>query len=393
MQDLGLYLHIPFCVRKCAYCDFLSAPGKEEEILAYSASLVREIRSYAQVGLSREVKSIFFGGGTPSLLPVRALKEIFAALEESFCIAEDAEVTMEMNPGTIREEFLACAVSHINRVSLGVQSAVPRELAALGRIHTFGEAVDAVRMLKEAGIWNLNLDLMSGIPYQSERSFRETLEKAIALAPSHISCYSLILEEGTPFIRAYREGSLPLPDEDEERRMAETAAEVLSLAGYRQYEFSNYAKPGCECRHNIRYWKRGEYLGFGTGAASFYQNTRWTNTRDMAKYLDGAADPERIREDVQKIGRREAMEEFMFLGLRMTEGVLDRDFQSSFGVSLSDVYGPVLSRHEREGFLLSDGDGRFCLTRRGAEVSNVILADYLDPPSPEADGQIAVTGI
>ena len=384
MQDLGLYLHIPFCVRKCAYCDFLSAPAKEDGILAYSASLVREIRSCAQQGASYEVKSIYFGGGTPSLLPPGALKEIFGALEESFRVAEDAEVTMEMNPGTIREELLACAAPHINRVSLGVQSAVPRELEALGRIHTFEEARDAVRMLKEAGIRNLNLDLMSGSPCQSVQSFRETLGKAIDLAPSHISCYSLILEEGTPFMQAYREGLLPLPDEDEERLMAETAEELLSSAGYRQYEFSNYAKPGCECRHNIRYWKRGEYLGFGVGAASFCQNTRWTNTRDMVKYRDGAADPQRIREDVKKIGRREAMEEFMFLGLRMTEGILDGDFQHLFGVSLSDVYGPVLSRHEQEGFLLSDGEGRFRLTRRGAEVSNVILADYLDPPLQEA---------
>ena len=383
MPDLGLYLHIPFCVRKCAYCDFLSAPAGEGEILAYSASLVREIENSAQLGTSHTVKSIFFGGGTPSLLPPRALRGILDALWGSFRIAEDAEVTMEMNPGTIREELLACAVPRINRVSLGVQSAVNEELTALGRIHTFGEAERAVSMLKGAGIRNLNLDLMSGIPLQSERSFRETLGKAVSLSPAHISCYSLILEEGTPFMRAYREGSLPLPDEDEERRMAETAVEVLSFAGDRQYEFSNFAKPGFECRHNIRYWKRGEYLGFGVGAASFFDHTRWTNTRDMGKYRDCAAEPARLREEVKTVGRREAVEEFMFLGLRMTEGILDRDFHASFGIPLSEVYGPVLLRHERDGFLLSDGNGRFRLTRRGAEVSNVILADYLDPPFPD----------
>ncbi len=377
MEEIGLYLHLPFCVKKCAYCDFLSFPAGEETKQLYAQALIREIRAYSHPAKGRCVKSIFLGGGTPSVMSPRDLRQIFEALRDSYYIAPDAEITMEMNPGTVNASNLAVVSSYVNRVSLGVQSANEAELKALGRIHTFREAVRSVELLRDGGISNINLDLMLGIPCQSAASLRETLSAVLALSPEHISAYSLILEEGTEFARLAERGELPLPDEETERELFNLAREVLAASGYRQYEFSNFAREGRQCRHNIRYWKRGEYLGFGIGAASLFEGRRWRNTRDADLYLKDSADPRFLVREMEQLSLRSEIEEHMFLGLRMTEGITAEEFEERFHVSLLDIYGEILDRQIGEGVMATDGRGRYYLTERGIEVSNVVLADFL----------------
>ena len=265
----------------------------------------------------------------------------------------------------------------VSRVSLGVQSFDDRELAFLGRIHTASEADRSVERLRMAGVNNLNLDLMSGLPDQTEESWEKTLIHALSLRPEHISAYSLIVEEGTPFAAMRKEGRLPLPDEDTERRMYARTGEILAAAGFRRYEISNYAREGFACRHNIRYWRRGEYLGLGLGAASLMDETRWRNTRSLKTYLDGSASPEAILRDVERLDRKSEIEEFMFLGLRMTDGITEEAFRHAFALSLADVYGDVIRKLEREGLMTGDGRGRFRLTDYGIDISNEVLAEFL----------------
>ncbi len=378
--DLGLYLHFPFCIRKCRYCDFLSAPADTDTMQKYAAAMICEIRSYEELVGDRPVTSVFLGGGTPSVMPVRSLRQIFRALRESFSIEEDAEITMEMNPGTVNEAVLEFAEESVKRVSLGVQSADSSELAVLGRIHSFREAEESVRLLRKAGIRNLSMDLMSGIPGQTEESFRSTLRSVLDLDPEHISVYSLILEEGTPFYTEYVEKEQPtgpaLPDEETDRRMYHETLQILKSAGYDRYEISNYAKPGFASRHNTRYWKRGDYLGFGIGAASLFEETRWTNQRDLRTYIETDRDFGGCVTELEKLDLRSAMEEFMFLGLRMTEGVSEAEFRDMFGRELRDIYGEILDRHVGEGLLQTEED-RYFLTERGLDVSNAVMADYL----------------
>lgn len=377
MNGIGLYLHFPFCVRKCRYCDFLSFPPDEETKGRYAAALIREIRAYGGALRDREVDSVFLGGGTPSVMPVPHLRRIFEVLRETFRIAPGAEITMEVNPGTVTEPLMELIREEVSRVSLGVQSFDDRELAFLGRIHTASEADRSVERLRMAGVNNLNLDLMSGLPDQTEESWEKTLIHALSLRPEHISAYSLIVEEGTPFAAMRKEGRLPLPDEDTERRMYARTGEILAAAGFRRYEISNYAREGFACRHNIRYWRRGEYLGLGLGAASLMDETRWRNTRSLKTYLDGSASPEAILRDVERLDRKSEIEEFMFLGLRMTDGITEEAFRHAFALSLADVYGDVIRKLEREGLMTGDGRGRFRLTDYGIDISNEVLAEFL----------------
>jgi oxygen-independent coproporphyrinogen-3 oxidase len=377
MNGIGLYLHFPFCVRKCRYCDFLSSPPDEETKGRYAAALIREIRAYGGALRDREVDSVFLGGGTPSVMPVPHLRRIFEVLRETFRIAPGAEITMEVNPGTVTEPLMELIREEVSRVSLGVQSFDDRELAFLGRIHTASEADRSVERLRMAGVNNLNLDLMSGLPDQTEESWEKTLIHALSLRPEHISAYSLIVEEGTPFAAMRKEGRLPLPDEGTERRMYARTGEILAAAGFRRYEISNYAREGFACRHNIRYWRRGEYLGLGLGAASLMDETRWRNTRSLKTYLDGSASPEAILRDVERLDRKSEIEEFMFLGLRMTDGITEEAFRHAFALSLADVYGDVIRKLEREGLMTGDGRGRFRLTDYGIDISNEVLAEFL----------------
>ncbi|MDO4615267.1 MAG: coproporphyrinogen-III oxidase family protein, partial [Lachnospiraceae bacterium] len=278
------------------------------------------------------------------------------------------------------EAVLEFAEESLNRISLGVQSANDDELEILGRIHTFREAEESVRLLREAGIRNLNVDLMSAIPGQTEDSFRRSLEAVLALEPEHISVYSLILEEGTPFYTEYAENAHPsgpaLPDEEAERRMYYETRRILGEAGYGRYEISNYARPGYASAHNIRYWKRSDYLGFGIGASSLFEETRWTNQPDLRTYLETDRDFSACVTELEKLDLRSAMEEFMFLGLRMTEGVSEDAFRKMFGRELGGVYGETLQKHIAAGLLVHEED-RFFLTERGMDVSNTVMADYL----------------
>lgn len=372
MKELELYIHIPFCVRKCKYCDFLSGPADAGRRQAYVDSLCRRIRSYAGLAEAYHIISIFVGGGTPSVLTGEQIRCIFAAIRETFSVDSQAEITLEANPGTLtgedplsvnKEKIETWKEVGINRLSLGLQSADERELSALGRIHTFRQFEETYHAAVEAGFENINVDLMSAVPFQTKESWERTLRKTAELvpAPVHISAYSLIIEEGTPFYERYGNGRHreELPDEETEREMYQMTEKILMEYGYARYEISNYAKPGYECRHNLGYWDRTEYLGIGTGAASLMNDCRWVE--------DG---PREV------LSEKEKMEEFMFLGLRKMEGVSVSKFRQQFGTELKDVYKEVIDRLCRQGLLTLEED-RLKLTRRGIDISNFVMSEFL----------------
>lgn len=366
-----LYIHIPFCVRKCAYCDFLSASGSEEAKASYTEALLREIEAVKTE--KREVSSIFVGGGTPSALSPSLMGDIFEKIHKSFSVAPDAEITIEANPGTLSKEklFLYRNVG-INRLSLGLQSPEAAELKSLGRIHTYEEFLESFSLAREAGFQNINVDLMCALPDQTYEGWIRNLRTVAALHPEHISAYSLIIEEGTPFAKR----KLNLPDEDTEYRMYEDTAGILAEYGYEQYEISNYAKKDLACQHNVGYWTRKEYLGLGLGAASLWGNQRFSNTSDFSAYLKDSGSPEKIRENRETLSLEDEMSEFMFLGLRMTEGVSKAEFLEGFGTPIESVYGNVLDKYKSVG-LLEEKEGRIFLTRAGIHVSNGVMAEFL----------------
>ena len=371
-RPLELYIHIPFCVRKCQYCDFLSGPSDEETKDRYIEALLKEIRA-AEHTEDYEIVSVFIGGGTPSALKAEAIASIMRTLQEQFFFCEDAEVTIEANPGTVDLEKLTIYRNvGINRLSLGLQSTDAEELKLLGRIHSYEEFLKSYEWAREAGFSNINIDLMFAIPGQTGEAWRQHLYQVAELNPEHISAYSLIIEEGTPFA----EQNLDLPDEDTEYQMYEDTAEILERYGYRQYEISNYAKQGYMCRHNAGYWQRREYLGFGLGASSLYGGMRFSNTHQMQEYLKESRNPDQIRKDVTVLSRNEQIEEFMFLGLRMTDGISENKFEENFDVRLMDIYGNILQKYEETGFM-EHIETKWRLTRKGIHVSNHILADFL----------------
>lgn len=404
-KPLAIYLHIPFCVRKCLYCDFLSAPASADRIENYVNLLLREIQAAADGGQLQdyEAATVFMGGGTPSLLAASQIETILCKLRAVIPVRADAEITMEMNPGTVTKEKLADLKRiGINRISIGVQSLQDDELVLLGRIHCAAEVYRLWEWTEQLQFRNRSLDLMSGIPGQTQESFRDTLEKAMALGPEHISVYSLIVEEGTPFYAMYPNGAV---DEETDRQLCALTKEVLKKHGYERYEISNYARDSYACRHNLTYWTRGEYLGFGLGAASLMNDVRFRNAGDFAEYERDivvrearAADsgkgyePESggiIKEAHERSGDtapayaewevlsvKERMAETMFLGLRMTKGVSERAFYEQFGRSLYEVYGSVIEKHRKNG-LLKQKDGFFFLTEYGLDVSNYVMADFL----------------
>ncbi len=377
MSDLSLYIHIPFCVRKCRYCDFLSAPENTGERARYIEALGREMKCRSEDLKKARVKTIFWGGGTPSLLSPAEFREIAKGLKT--CTGEwdeDAEWTIEANPGTLDAEKAGeWRRAGVNRVSLGVQAAQDRLLERIGRIHTFRQAKESVGILREAGFSNINLDLMMGLPGQDLNDWKETLEEALSLAPEHLSCYSLILEEGTPLLRAVREGREILPEEEEERAMYEYTLRRLEKAGYRQYEISNFAKPRYACRHNLVYWELGEYQGLGLGAASYREGRRLKNTTDLAAYIR-AEDPTKLDTVEEESSLKDQMEEWMFLGMRKTEGVDLTEFRRRFGRDGEEVYGDVIGKLEREGLILRERS-QIRLSRRGLDLANQVFAAFL----------------
>ena len=371
-SPVEIYIHIPFCIRKCDYCDFLSGPSGPKEQADYVQALLREIQAVEE-GEGRSVSSIFIGGGTPSVLDERLLGDILKEIRNRFKMEEDAEITIEVNPGTANiGKLQAYREMGINRLSIGLQSPQDRELKILGRIHNYGQFLETYQEARTVGFDNINIDLMSAIPDQTYEGWVKNLRTAAELEPEHISAYSLIVEEGTPFAAR----KLNLPDEDTEYNMYEATAQILKEYGFEQYEISNYARKGRECRHNVGYWTRQDYLGFGLGASSLYGKERFANTADMKKYLENSRNPEKIREKEPSLTREDEMAEFMFLGLRMTKGISKADFQRCFGCTIESVYGEVLEKYESMELLL-EKDGRIFLSREGIHVSNSIMAEFL----------------
>lgn len=378
-KDFEIYIHIPFCVKKCNYCDFLSFQADSKMIESYIDALVKEIHVKSIV--DAEADTVFIGGGTPSILKPEYIEVIMSELRSCFMIKEKAEITIEVNPGTVTTENAHTFVRNgINRVSIGLQSAQDAELQKLGRIHTWQQFLDSYNILREEGFNNINVDIMSGLPLQSVEMYEDTINKVCMLSPEHISAYSLIVEEDTPFYNMYNQddGILTeeLPDEEEERCQYYMTGRILNSYGYKRYEISNYSKSGFECRHNIGYWKRKPYIGIGLGAASLYNEKRFNNTSDIEKYLENSVYTEQIIEDIQILSVKEQMEEYMFLGLRMTEGVSRNSFMEKFGYDMDKIYGNVISKYNKIGMIDVRGD-RVFLTEKGIDVSNVIFADFL----------------
>ncbi len=377
-KELEIYIHIPFCVQKCRYCDFLSGPASSEMKAQYMDALCQEIHGKSSLYKEYRVTSIFFGGGTPSCVEPETIAKVMMLLKTHYHLSRDAEITMEMNPGTVDKNSLEVYYSAgINRLSIGLQSTRSEELMVLGRIHSYEQFLKAYFTAREIGFSNINVDLMSGLPKQTPENYLETLCKVTALTPppEHISAYSLIVEEGTPFYEAYEKDELILPDEETDRAMYETTRTFLREKGYERYEISNYAKTGYECRHNIGYWQRKNYVGFGIGAASLVENIRFHNGECLEKYL---RDPCNCTTDVEELSVREQMEEMMFLGLRMAEGVSLKAFHDTFGIRIDKIYGEVIEKHVREGLLCMD-EKRLYLTLKGMDVSNYVMADFLEP--------------
>ncbi len=378
-RQKGIYIHIPFCISKCIYCDFCSAPADDETKEHYVDALCREIavageRAEAD-GDKRKISTIFFGGGTPSILHSALLIKIMNAVRGAFCVADDAEITVECNPGTLSKSKLATYKDiGVNRLSIGLQSPNNRELKNLGRIHTYEQFEESYIEARLAGFDNINVDIMSAIPNQTVAGYEDNLRKVIALKTEHISAYSLIVEEGTPLYNMVeRTHGRILPSEDEDREMYAMTKVMLAEAGYSRYEISNYAKPGRECRHNISYWERDDYLGFGVAAASLLGKRRFTNTLNVASYI---ANPIDNHSEEQLLTLNDEMEEYMFLGLRMMKGVDTERFGELFGKSFDELYGEITARQIEQGLMVRDGN-RVRLTDIGIDISNTVMAEYM----------------
>lgn len=378
-QPISLYLHIPFCVKKCHYCDFLSFPGCSLSRQAeYVDAMIQEIHAYREAAEDYEVKTIFLGGGTPSLLEKELVERLFHELYSVWRAAPETEITIEANPGTLsREKLIGYHMIGINRLSLGLQSTIAQELATIGRIHNYEQFLANYYLAREAGFDNINIDIMSALPGQTLISYGKTLERILKLQPEHISSYSLILEEGTDFWEN-AEIERVLPSEQTERIMYHYTKKCLQNAGYERYEISNYAKPGYACLHNQVYWTGGEYLGLGLGAASYWKGARFSNTPDMEEYMENCSRA-RITENRKEIvtaTQKSRMEEYMFLGLRMIRGVSIREFERRFGIPMNRIYGTVIRSYIGQGLLKIEQD-RLMLTERGIDVSNSVMADFL----------------
>lgn len=400
---LGLYIHIPFCVKKCVYCDFLSHPvgadcteGFGIYMQRYIRALCTEIESYRGMSDSRRIQTIYIGGGTPSLLEPDDITLVMNAVRSTFDVAADAEISIEVNPGTLTGEKAESYIQNgINRMSIGLQSADDSELAALGRIHNYDQFLASYNTARNAGFRNINIDLMACIPGQTMRSYLATLERVMRCRPEHISAYSLIVEDGTP-LAGNGELLSAIADEDTDREMYEITKRLLGGSGYGRYEISNYARHGFECRHNIVYWTLGQYIGVGIGAASFVNGRRYSVTRDIEEYMDCMDEcagllrgGSRMHEDEsisrllggiryvdETVNAERLMEEYMFLGLRMIKGVSAEEFNDRFGHSIYDVYGGVIERYVQSGHMAFDR-GIIRLTDKGLDICNTIMADFL----------------
>ncbi|MBS6043581.1 MAG: oxygen-independent coproporphyrinogen III oxidase [Clostridium baratii] len=373
MKNISLYVHIPFCKQKCFYCDFKSYAGIEELENDYIDALILEIRNKCKGYL---IKTLFIGGGTPSYLSENNLSKLLKELNK-LSFLDDAEKTIECNPGTLSDEKIKIIKeNNMNRISMGLQTTKNNLLKNIGRIHTIEEFKANYKRVRELGIENINIDIMFGLPNQSLEDYKETLEDIVKLNPEHISAYSLIIEEGTYFYKLYEENKLNVPNEDDERRMYEITKEILEDNNYKQYEISNYAKEGRECRHNKVYWELHEYIGVGVSASSFIDEKRIKNIDNIKEYIERINSNIDVSESIVANSLKEDMEEFMFLGLRMIEGVSIDKFKDKFSKDINDVYGEIINKNKKLG-LLDEKNGRIYLTDKGIEVSNWVMSEFI----------------
>lgn len=376
-EKLSLYIHIPFCAKKCLYCDFPSWQGCESYFEDYTESLLNEIKNGERIYSDYDISTIFIGGGTPTVLSPKLLGKITDAVLERYNVESNAEITSEANPGTVDGYKLKeMKAMGINRLSFGVQAWQNNILKALGRIHDRETFLKNLDEAKNAGFENINCDLMFSLPNQTFKDWMETLENFSKLDIQHISAYSLIVEDGTPFKKMQEEGRLLLPDEETDRKMYSAANEILAKNGFERYEISNFAKKGFESRHNITYWETRSYIGFGLGSHSYFQAERYNNTYDLKEYIAANGDAKKLRENKEILTDKEKEEEFMFMGLRMKKGISTDEFSRRFGRDIYSVYGEKIEELLDEK-LIEKKENRIMLTERGTDVSNIVFERFI----------------
>ncbi len=376
MKPYSLYIHIPFCISKCAYCDFLSFPSDEDTKQRYVDSLCYELQAYS-LSQQESIGTIFVGGGTPTSLSGKQLKQIFDCVFEYYHMTDDCEISIEINPKTLDQEKLEFLKNGpINRVSVGLQSVFNHHLKTLSRIHTYDDFLETYKAIKSAGISNINVDLMFGLPNQTFEEWIETLEKIVELNPTHISAYGLIVEEHTPFYRMYHDGELQLPDEEIERRMYYFTESYLKEHDIYQYEISNYSKAGYECKHNLSYWTDVNYIGVGLGSSSYILGSRYVNTNNLEEYINNASHLSVIRSKTSEPSRDRRLEEVIFLGLRLTKGINLHWLNRTFNDPLGTIFAKPYKKYFELGCFIID-DGYLKLTRKGIDISNQVFSDFL----------------
>lgn len=384
-NPLGIYLHIPFCERKCNYCDFYSfTPGDDEFVERYVSAMMLQMEDMAKSCADHVVSTVYFGGGTPTTLPTRQLARLIESVRHNFCVDKNAEITIEANPGTVSFHSLrAIRRLGINRISFGMQSALDSELRTLGRIHTAEQFAESYKNARRAGFENISIDVMYGIPDQTIASLRKTLEFVCDLTPEHVSLYCLKLEEGTPFY--INRENLNLPDDDTEYDMYTESVRFLTDNGFRRYEMSNFSAPGKESRHNLKYWNCDEYLGIGAAAHSYFGGRRFSIVRDASSYIDAMEIPEaeiKLYDENRTIGKEESMNEYVMLRMRLDDGINIGEFKRRYGVDFADKFGKYLDEYVPDGFVKKSG-GKYAFTTKGMFVSNYILSAVLDFPSED----------
>ena len=376
MDKISLYIHIPFCAQKCLYCDFPSFARKDHLRKAYIEALNKEIISLREKHNNLEINTIFIGGGTPSVLEADELECLLKEVAK-LNMAKDIEYSMECNPGNLTEEKLEVMKKYgVNRISMGLQAKQDNLLKGLGRIHNYKTFKENFLLAKKVGFNNINVDLMFGLPNQRLNEWEETLREIISLEPAHISAYSLIIEEGTAFYNLYENDKLKLPTEEEERKMYHLAKKILEENGFNQYEISNYAKEGKECRHNLAYWNMDNWIGVGSAAASYINGKRIKNISSVEKYINSINEKGEAVEEIINNSKNDNMEEFMFMGLRKINGIDENEFKKRFSMNINDVYGEIINKYIGEGLLIRES-GRIFLSEKGIEISNIIMADFL----------------
>lgn len=377
-KKLGLYIHIPFCKAKCNYCDFNSFSGMEALAGPYFDALEREIEYWAEKLKEHCITSIFIGGGTPSLVDPQLIARLVEGCRARFNIRSEAEISMESNPGTLSGEKLKIyRECGINRLSMGLQASQDRLLKLMGRIHSRAEFDNNISLAIEAGFKNINLDLIFGLPGQTMEDWKETLEYAARPGITHLSCYSLKVEEGTVFAKRIEAGELFPADDELDRQMYAYTIERLSVKGFKHYEISNFAIPGFECKHNLIYWNAEEYVGIGAGAHSYLFGERFNNAYGVEDYILKSNNSEKLRENVQSIDKKESMSEYMILGLRLVDGVSGAEFEARYSEKLDDIFGTKLNKMIKTKLVEQAGD-RFKLTAYGLDVANIVFEEFIN---------------